>query len=314
VAVEVGNVAVWSFVLDSQDRIFRLSQAFYARLVDEPAVHRVPRFAGQRVRLVQASVDAARGRVAQVQHMIYTWLSFDSAGRLDPDSMKREAAEVMDSLLASSKSNARKLQWRPRKSLESLLRRAAQGEDAVPDLSAKVEIADSPAVPLLRRSVESLLREQQELADANHAFDPQDAEDARRRVFQGIVSRRGQSALRQVLLKAYSGRCAVSGCDLADALEAAHLFHYRGEQTNQVANGLLLRADLHTLFDLGLMSVEPKSRRIAIHSSLENSPYAEFKGVAIFTPRRAADRPSEDALQLHWQASRVHQDGDASSI
>ena len=307
-------MAVRSFVLDSQDRIFRLSQAFYARLVDDPSVNRVPRFAGQRVRLVQASVDSAKGRGAQVQHLIYTWLSFDGCGRLDPDGMKRAAAEVMNSLLAPGKAGSRRLQWRPKKNLESLLRRAARGEDAVPDLSARTDQEDWPlesaAVRLPLRSVDSLLTEQQDHAEAQRLFNPPDAEDARRRVFQGIVQRRGESAFRQALMKAYSGRCAISGCDLADALEAAQLFHYRGEDTNHVANGLLLRADLHTLFDMGLMAVEPQSRRIAIHSSLENSAYAEFQGTAIFTPRRAADRPGEETLQLHWQASRVHQDGE----
>jgi len=47
------------------------------------------------------------------------------------------------------------------------------------------------------------------------------------------------------------------------------------------------------------MSIDPKSRRVAMHSSLENSAYAKLGGGAIFTPRRAADRPSNEALQSH---------------
>lgn len=301
-------MAVRSFVVDSQDRIFRLSQAFYSRMFDAPALHRVPRFAGQRIRLVQANVDAVKGRVARVHHMLYTWIAFDSDGKLDADGLKREAVNVLGSLLSQGKSRDRNTNWRPKKSLESLLRRAAQGEDTVPDVSAKVDLQDAPAARLPRRSVDSLLRERQEDAEKRRAFQSKDAEDARLQVIDSIVGRRGLQAFRRVLLSAYAGRCAVSGCDLADVLEAVHLVPYRGEQTHQVSNGLLLRADLHTLFDLGLMSVDPKSRRLAMHSSLENSAYAEFGGVAIFTPRRAADRPSDEALQWHWLASRVHQE------
>jgi hypothetical protein len=53
---------------------------------------------------------------------------------------------------------------------------------------------------------------------------------------------------------AYCGRCAISGCDIPEALEAAHL---RGrdwrEGHNQAADGILLRRDLHTLYDPGLL-------------------------------------------------------------
>jgi len=300
-------MAVRSFVVDSQDRIFRLSQALYSRMFDAPALHRVPRFAGQRIRLVQANVDAARGRAARVHHMLYTWIAFDSDGKLDADGLKREAANVLGSLLSPGNRD-RNTNWRPKKNLEALLRRAAQGEDTVPDVSAKVDLQDTPAVRLPRRSVDSLMRERQEDAEARRVFQSKDAEDARLRAIDSIVGRRGLQSFRRALLSAYAGRCAVSGCDLADVLEAAHLIPYRGEQTHQVSDGLLLRADLHTLFDLGLMSVEPKSRRLAMHASLENSVYAEFAGVAIFTPRRAADRPSDAALQWHWLASRVHQE------
>jgi hypothetical protein len=303
-------VAVRSFVLDSQDRIFRVSQAFYSRMVDHPAIYPVPRFAGQRVRMVEASVDAAKGRVTRVHRLLYSWLSFDGQGRLDANRLRREAVEVLDSLLSSAKAGSRKLHWRPKKNLELLLRRAVQGEDTVPDLLAKTDIldasGDSKAARAPRRSVESLLREQQEEAETRRVFVPKDLEDARTRSIQSIVCRRGLPAFRRSLLSAYSSRCAVSGCDLVEVLEATHIYPYRGDQTNHVANGLLLRADLHTLFDLGLMSIEPQSRQVAIHSSLENSAYAEFNGVAIFTPRRASDRPNDEALRSHWQASRVH--------
>ncbi len=92
----------------------------------------------------------------------------------------------------------------------------------------------------------------------------EDAYDARLRVYRQIVARRGQSAFRGALLEAYQGRCAITGCDAVFALEGAHLRPYRGPDTNVVTNGLLLRADIHTLLDLQLLAPDPRSRSIVI--------------------------------------------------
>ena len=86
-------------------------------------------------------------------------------------------------------------------------------------------------------------------------FDPSNIEDARKRISRMIAQRRGQSAFRNNLFDVYGGRCAITGCEVPDVLEAAHIFPYRGEDTNKVVNGLLLRADVHTLFDCGLGEV-----------------------------------------------------------
>ncbi|KVF23171.1 hypothetical protein WJ07_16905 [Burkholderia vietnamiensis] len=65
-----------------------------------------------------------------------------------------------------------------------------------------------------------------------------------------------QAAFRQAVLDAYDGRCAISGCDIKEALEAAHL---RGRDWraghNDASDGILLRRDLHALYDRGLLKV-----------------------------------------------------------
>ena len=87
--------------------------------------------------------------------------------------------------------------------------------------------------------------------------DPGGIEDARTRVLSSIVRRRGQPLFRKRLLKAYDRRCAFTGCAVEALLEAAHIVPYRGSDTNHIANGLLLRADLHTLFEkLSSLSLE----------------------------------------------------------
>jgi predicted restriction endonuclease len=93
--------------------------------------------------------------------------------------------------------------------------------------------------------------------------------------------------------------------DAAPALEAAHIVPYRGPQTNHVANGLLLRADMHDLFDLGLVAVEVDSMRLRLAGELAGTKYEPLEGERLWLPSEAELRPSAEALQKHWEASAV---------
>lgn len=130
-------------------------------------------------------------------------------------------------------------------------------------------------------------------------FSPQDLQDARHKVLAAIVRRRGQAAFRQALLSAYEGRCAITGCAVPDVLEAAHIHPYRGQETNRVDNGLLLRADLHTLFDLGLLSVNAATMVVEVSMQLSGTEYAALHGRALTLPAVANNRPSLTALEWH---------------
>lgn len=132
-------------------------------------------------------------------------------------------------------------------------------------------------------------------------FDPNSIEDARERTQAAIVRRRGQPAFRRKLLQAYGNRCAITDCDVTETLEAAHIVPYHGEKTNHVTNGLLLRADIHTLFDLGLIAIDAKSHRVVIANVLKETAYGELSGVTLRLPEDPASRPSPDALRWHRQ-------------
>lgn len=107
--------------------------------------------------------------------------------------------------------------------------------------------------PGVGAEIELLAMAQQRSAMESRGFDASSIVDARERVLGQIVRRRGQQEFREKLLVAYEGRCAITGCDAIEALEAAHIVPYLGTETNHVQNGLLLRADIHTLFDLGCL-------------------------------------------------------------
>ena len=81
-----------------------------------------------------------------------------------------------------------------------------------------------------------------------------DTEVVARTTAPGREPRPDQRRFRRALLEAYGGRCALTGCDVADALEAAHVADWRSE--NDPGAGILLRADLHRLHERGLLVID----------------------------------------------------------
>lgn len=153
----------------------------------------------------------------------------------------------------------------------------------------------------IESEIELLTAEQERLASANRSFDASSIVDARERVLAQIVRRRGQREFRENLLAAYDRRCAVTNCDVVDALEAAHIVPYMGPATNDVSNGLLLRSDIHTLFDLGLIAVEPKGMTVVLSPKLSSNAYGDLGGVKLRVPKVSSKRPSQDALRRHLE-------------
>lgn len=125
--------------------------------------------------------------------------------------------------------------------------------------------------------------------------------DARVWAMRAVAQRRGQPLFRAKLLDAYGGRCAITGCSAVEVLEAAHVLPYKGEHTNRLDNGLLLRADLHTLFDCGLLWVTPENT-VALAPSLLTTDYAALAGRSLALPSSLANRPDPAHLTEHAAA------------
>lgn len=124
--------------------------------------------------------------------------------------------------------------------------------------------------------------------------------DAVERVLREIVQRRGQPDFRERLLAAYNRRCAVTGCDAIAALEAAHIRPYSGASSCRVTNGLLLRADIHSLFDLNLIGIDPRSLMIVLAQEIRHTSYKALNGKSLALPDDARSHPSKDALRERW--------------
>lgn len=119
--------------------------------------------------------------------------------------------------------------------------------------------------------------------------------DQRKIAYRQIKQRRGQKTFRDKLLKS-NPICAVTGCELVDILEAAHIDAYRNSSHNHISNGLLLRSDIHTLFDLNLCAINPQKHTLHFSKRILNSGYEIFEGEII----KIKHKISNKALSKRW--------------
>ncbi len=96
-----------------------------------------------------------------------------------------------------------------------------------------------------------------------------------------ILRRRHQNAFRIALLKLYQNKCAISQCEVDEVLQAAHVTKYSVAGNNSNNNGIILRNDLHILFDSNLLAIHPKNLTVRLHSKLKKSSYWKYKGIKI---------------------------------
>lgn len=141
------------------------------------------------------------------------------------------------------------------------------------------------------------LDEARESAASEGVFDP--TEDARRRIMRTLVQREGQPQFRRALIDEYAGACSITGCTVETLLEAAHIIPYLGPHTNDVSNGLLLRADLHKLFDLHMFRIDPQTHTVHLCDELKASEYASFEGRRLRPTKSPNKAPAAASLRHH---------------
>ncbi|MBB2147652.1 HNH endonuclease [Pedobacter gandavensis] len=122
-------------------------------------------------------------------------------------------------------------------------------------------------------------------------------EDERITVERQLQARRGQKQFRDGLINRYGAKCMVTNCSILSIIEAAHINPYRGQKDNHGENGLLLRADIHTLYDLNLIAIEPISFTIHISDKIKGSEYSELQGTTL---KITSKKPSEEAIKNRW--------------
>jgi putative restriction endonuclease len=120
-----------------------------------------------------------------------------------------------------------------------------------------------------------------------------------------VAPRLGQGTFRLSVVNAYDGAYAITNEHSLPVLEAAHVQPFAHGGPHDVSNGLLLRSDIHRLFDLGIVTVTPEYRFRVSGSLMDHfhngREYERFEGRAIHTPRPAALQPSPALLDWHGQ-------------
>jgi hypothetical protein len=140
------------------------------------------------------------------------------------------------------------------------------------------------------------------IGDYNQPFKPVDV-DMRKRRIVNQTTREGQHNFREDMLTIYEDTCVVTGCKLVSVLEAAHITPYNGTQSNHPQNGLIFRSDIHILFDLYLLTIDPSSMQLRLSEKLEGSEYwNNLRGNPLKKiPKDIRIKPSEQALALHYE-------------
>ena len=120
---------------------------------------------------------------------------------------------------------------------------------------------------------------------------------------QTVLPRLGQGSFRVIVTDSYARRCAFTHSPVLHVLEAAHIRPYALGGAHAPQNGILLRQDIHTLFDRGYVTVTPEykievSRRIK--EEFDNGrEYYGMHGTLIQLPQAQARRPAADFLKWH---------------
>lgn len=121
---------------------------------------------------------------------------------------------------------------------------------------------------------------------------------------QLVLPRLGQGAFRMIVADYYQRRCAISSSHIIHILDAAHIKPYStAGGTHSPANGILLRQDIHTLFDRGYLTVTPEYRvevskrmREEFNNGVE---YYAMHGKRINLPTVEQFRPFTEHLSWH---------------
>ncbi|MCZ7650331.1 MAG: HNH endonuclease [Thermoanaerobaculia bacterium] len=122
-----------------------------------------------------------------------------------------------------------------------------------------------------------------------------------------VRTRLGQGAFRVLITDTYERRCAATGEKALPVLEAAHILPVAEGGQHQVSNGLLLRSDLHRLYDRGYITVTPDlvlrvSRRLRDEFG-NGKIYFPLDRQRIWVPRQPERQPDREALE--WHADKV---------
>jgi predicted restriction endonuclease len=118
----------------------------------------------------------------------------------------------------------------------------------------------------------------------------QEAEEENARITRQAkqMIRPGQQQFSKMLRLKYRGACAITRCNTSAVLEAAHIRVQQGADDNTPKNGLLLRSDIHALFDALLITLREDGKAVEMTDQLTDPSYAFLGTVGVLKPENGA--------------------------
>lgn len=113
------------------------------------------------------------------------------------------------------------------------------------------------------------------------------------------LARPNQAKFRTSLLEYYGSQCAITGKNSPRALEAAHIGPFSDKGVDNISNGLLLRADLHRLFDFDELAIDPASMKVVISKSAQAAYLSLGNAIVIKIPDGG---PTSERFDRRWQS------------
>lgn len=154
--------------------------------------------------------------------------------------------------------------------------------------------------------INSLEKEVEEIEDSSSIFFDDENKSSEPIIIKNDTSfeqvtynrrmRKGQPKFRKALLEVYESKCAITGEGPECVLDAAHIEGHSESGNNDIKNGIILRADLHELFDRGLLKIDPETYKIKFAESLAETTYMSLNGVEL-RPRKDGSYPSKKYLE-----------------
>jgi uncharacterized protein YjbI with pentapeptide repeats len=189
----------------------------------------------------------------------------------------------------------------PQKSTEALAPIPEKVESGEPKLQvAMPSTPSSPPTPTFNNEDE---------ATASTVIQPQQTYDVRQhphqeemvKTIRAALNRRTHYSLQRKLLEVYGKRCAITGCNLVPILGTVLIDSGDGHVVDHPSNGLVLRSDIKTLYDLNLIAIHPTQLTVMLAPSLRHSSYESLEGQKIRLPKQAIYHPGQAHLKARLE-------------
>jgi len=167
------------------------------------------------------------------------------------------------------------------------------------DERTQIETAEWKPINSQQFVLHHLIGQEVNLPDAPAYYPPREPAPKK---FRKVRDRPGQAKFSRDLKAAYLCCCCVTGCDVVQALEGAHIDPYISEGSNNIRNGLPLRKDIHALFDQHLISIDPDTSIIHVAASVRTkNGYSDLESRELRKPKNSSHCPDNSALKRHWK-------------